>query len=311
MLFGEKAASRVLEIQYAHHLALVDQRNRQFRPRLGICLHVTRILGHIGGEHSLLLLRRVAHDPASQRNLVLEVDILVEAQRESMLQLLPRRIEQQDAEHLVINQAPHQFGDAPQQFVKIQDRCELTGDLIQQKQDARLLSCPCIELGVLAARCHTRPNESENANVFLAESAGLARLDVDHSDHSVLGDQRNGQLRTYVWDALDVAGILTNVIDQHGLTRLRGDASDALADFDPAAFSEFGRIADLKAEAHLLRLFVQQKNGENFVINDLADDFCYTAQGGVQIERRRQHVGYVEQQRLDRQAIRLGDDRTH
>ena len=98
---------------------------------------------------------------------------------------------------------------------------------------------------------------------------------------------------------------------EHRLPQLRGLAGDSLADFDAAPLGEFRRIADLEAEAQLLRLLVEQQNREDLVVDDLADNFGDAAHGRIQIKRGRQHIGHVEQQRLDRQAIRFGKNRTH
>ena len=104
--------ARVLQIQHANDFVLVDKRHGEFGTRLRIGLDVARIFRDVGYQHRLLALRRVADQAAAQRDLMLEMNVLLEAQRESVLQFLARRIEQKDAEHLVIDQAAQQFGDS-------------------------------------------------------------------------------------------------------------------------------------------------------------------------------------------------------
>ena len=50
------------------------------------------------------------------------MNVLVEAQREAMLEFLAGGIEQKNAEHLVIDQSPHQLSNTAEQLVQIQDR---------------------------------------------------------------------------------------------------------------------------------------------------------------------------------------------
>src|SRR4051812_47849891 len=122
MLFGEKTSSCMLEIEHSHDLAFVNQRDRKLRARFRIGLNIARILGYIGNEDGFLGLGSLSHKSATQGYLVLEMSVLIEAQRKTMLQFLAGGVEQQDAEHLVIDQPPHQFADASQQLIQIQYR---------------------------------------------------------------------------------------------------------------------------------------------------------------------------------------------
>ena len=102
-----------------------------------------------------------------------------------------------------------------------------------------------------------------------------------------------------------------HIVNQNRLSQLGCLSRDSLADLDPAALGKFRRISHLKAEPQFLGFFVEQKNRKNLVVDDFADDLGDPAHGRIQVERRGQHVRHVEQQRLDRQAIRFGKDRTH
>src|SRR5438270_12456248 len=107
--------------------------------------------------------------------------------------------------------------------------------------------------------------------MFFSEISRLTRLDIDYADDAVLGDQRNGQLGADVGDSLNVAGVLSDIVDEHGLARLGGLASDSLSYFDAAAVGELRWIANLEAETQFLSLLIQQKDGKNLVINDPAN----------------------------------------
>src|SRR5579864_6073202 len=147
--------------------------------------------------------------------------------------------------------------------------------------------------------------------MLLVEIAGFSRLDIDYADDTVLGHQRDGQFRTDVWHRFDIPRVLRHIINQDRLAELRRLPDYSLAHFDPAAFGKFRRIPDLKAKPQFLCFFVEKQNSENFVIDDFADDLGDAAHSRIQIERRGQCIGDVEQQRLDRQSIRLGNDGTH
>ena len=93
VVFVEKAASRVLQIEHADDLVFVNERYDQFGMGLGVERNVARIFTHIRYQHGLLLLRSIADNTSAERNVVFQLDILVEAHRKAMLQLLPGSIE--------------------------------------------------------------------------------------------------------------------------------------------------------------------------------------------------------------------------
>ena len=88
VLISEEAAPGMLEVEYSNYLALVDQWDYQFRAGLGIGLYIAGIFGHIGDQHALFALGCISHQAATHWDLMLELNILVEAQGEAMLQLL-------------------------------------------------------------------------------------------------------------------------------------------------------------------------------------------------------------------------------
>src|SRR5215831_3664520 len=109
---------------------------------------------------------------------MLEMDVLVKPERETMLQFLARRIEQQDAEHLVVDQSAYQFGDTAEQLIEVQDRRKFARDFIQQQKNPSLLCRSRVELRVFDAGRHARGNQRQYAQMLFGESARLARFDV-------------------------------------------------------------------------------------------------------------------------------------
>src|SRR4030081_3287371 len=112
MLLGEKTTTGMLEVKYTDYLVLVDERDGHFRSGLGVEFHVTRVLGYVRHQYCLFALHCRADHASFQGNVMLQMNVLVKAQREPMLQFLAGRIEQQDAEHLVVDEAAQQFGNA-------------------------------------------------------------------------------------------------------------------------------------------------------------------------------------------------------
>ena len=68
----------------------------------------------------------------------------------------------------------------------------------------------------------------------------------------------------------------------------------------------------MEADSQLLCLLIDQQDGENFIIDDLAHQFSHTSQGGVQVEGGVDYICYFEQQRLHFQLeIGLSDGGFH
>ena len=61
---------------------------------------------------------------------------------------------------------------------------------------------------------------------------------------------------------------VVKIVDQDCLAALHGLSGDALPDLDDDTLGDLGRMSDLKANAQLLRLFVEQQNGKDFVVDD-------------------------------------------
>ena len=147
--------------------------------------------------------------------------------------------------------------------------------------------------------------------MLLGEAAGLVCFQIQHSDDPVLHDQRNGQLRAHVGRAGDVLRMLGHIVHQDGLAALRRLSGDALANLDLHPLCNFARISHLEADSQLLRLFIHQQDGEDFVFNNPTDQFGHPAQGGVQVQGGVDDVRHLKQQRLDFQLVGLGRSGFH
>ena len=91
-----------------------------------------RIFSDVGNQHYFLLLDGVTDNSLANGDVMLEVDVFLKTQGKSMLEFFSGRIHQENAEHLVINQPAKQFGNAFEQFIQVEDGCELTCNLIEQ-----------------------------------------------------------------------------------------------------------------------------------------------------------------------------------
>ena len=66
-----------------------------------------------------------------------------------MLQASAGRVQQQDAEHVVINQPVEQLADALEQSVQVEDGRELTADLVEHGQNPGLARSASVEPRIL------------------------------------------------------------------------------------------------------------------------------------------------------------------
>ena len=121
----------MLQVEDSDYFFLVDQGNRQLRARLRIHRDVALALGNVGHQDRLLHLCGIPDHAAAQRDVVLQMQSLLEALREPVLQLFSRLIQQKNAEHLVVDQPVEQLGDALEQFVEVQNRREFARNLVQ------------------------------------------------------------------------------------------------------------------------------------------------------------------------------------
>ena len=85
--------------------------------------------------------------------------------------------------------------------------------------------------------------------------------------------------------------------DEHGLAGGSGAVPvTPWPTADAQALGNLGRITHLKTDVEFLARLVEQQDGEDFVVDDLADEFGDAAKRGFEIERGVDDVRHFEQQ---------------
>src|SRR5271165_411926 len=268
VVLGEVVTARMLDVENADHLVFIDQRNAQLRAGFRVRHDVAGIFTDIGDEYSLPMLSGVAHQPNAQRDLVLELYVLLEAQGEAVLQEAPGLVEQKDGKHLVIDDAGHQVGNALQQLINVEDGCQLAADFGEQGELSGLARDPRVQTCILDPHGNARGEQRQQTFVLFRKGSRLIGFDVNHPDYFVLGDERHSQLGTDAGGCVDDIVFGTKVVDQHGLARLHRASGDALANFDADALRHLGSVPDLKPYAQLLCFLIQQQYGEDFIVDE-------------------------------------------
>ena len=294
VLFVEERRLRVLQVEHADDAAFVEQRHNQLRARLGIHGDVARILAHVGHVDQPPLAYRRAHQSAADGNAPHGRMRVAESPRIARDQRLAFFVEQHDREHLVVDQPPQQLADLLEQRIQIENRRQLHRNLVQHFEGLRLARDARIQSRVLNRLRDARSRHGEHVQVLVAEEIRLLAFDVHHADEPVLGDQRDGQLRTHLGIGADVVIRLRDVVQQDGLPRERHLSHHSLAHGNAHAL-HLRRVADLEPHAQLVRALIQQKNGEDAVRNEGADQFRGAAEQSLQIEGSIERVGQAHQ----------------
>src|ERR1041385_2606445 len=299
MIVSKVAPAGMLQVEHADDFILVYKRHAKLGARFRIGLDIAWIAGHIRSEHRFFALCRGAHQSAPDGNVVLDLDVLLKTDREAVYQLLLAGVEQQDGEHMVVDDFQQKVADAFEQLVNIEDGGEVAADFVQQRQRAGLLDDPRVQPRILNAHCDTRGNEREQTRMFVLEVSPLAGFQIDHANNAVLVDQRHGQLRAHAGNGLNILGRLGDVIHQDGAALLHSAAGNAFAHFHPDTLGNLRQMADLKAKTQLLRAFVQQQDGENLIVDDAFYHLSHALHERVEIKRGVEHVRHFNEKRLN------------
>jgi hypothetical protein len=122
------------------------------------------------------------------------------------------------------------------------------------------------------------------------EEIRLLALKIQDADEAILGDQWDSKFGADVGVGGNVAFHLGDVVDEHGLSR-KGDLADyAFAEREAHAL-RFRRVTDLKTHPHFVGAVVDEKDREDAVGNDGADELGGAVEQGLQIERGVEGVG--------------------
>ena len=92
--------------------------------------------------------------------------------------------------------------------------------------------------------------------MLLGEVTRLPSFDINHANHPVLDDERDGQLRAHVGNRVDIAFLCRHIIHQDRFPQLSCPACDALAHPYASAFRHIRRVTHLEADSQLLCPFV-------------------------------------------------------
>lgn len=217
-----------------------------------------------------------------------------------MLEVLGAIVPEEDAEHLEVDDALEEVGDALEEIVRVEDAGDLAGDVVEDAERLGLAGDASVEAGVLDGDGHAGGDELEQALVFKGEVAHGFGLEVEDADDLVLDDERDGEFGADVGVGVDVVLGLGDVFDEEGFALEGGLAGDAVAKLDTDAF-DLGGVADLEAHSEVFGAVVDEEDGEDFVVDNGADQVGDAMHEGVEVERGVEGVGeFVEEVDLER-----------
>jgi hypothetical protein len=102
----------VLEVEDADDLAFVDEGNGEFGANLGVGFDVAGVLANIGGKNGFAELGGGADEAFAEGDGAFADDALAEAGGEAVLEELGALVPEEDAEHLEVDDAFEEVGDA-------------------------------------------------------------------------------------------------------------------------------------------------------------------------------------------------------
>ena len=235
MLVGEAVEDRGLEVEHADHAVLVHERHHQLRARLRDEGEVAGILSYVADEDGLLAAGGGADEAlvqADPRLLLLARPVGDGLAQDELALLL---VEEQDAEHLVVDDALDHLGHALQQLVEVQDRRGLLADLVERGEQARVPARLAIQGGVLDGHGQVAGQHEQGGARFGVVGVRVGPFDVEHAHEPVAVDERDGELGPHSGHDGEVPRILAHVGDEERLLLPGGGADDALARLDAQA----------------------------------------------------------------------------
>jgi hypothetical protein len=229
--------------------------------------------------------RRPGHAHAELEPALLH-EALVEAQREGVVQELSLLVPEHDREELEVDQPLDQPRDLEQQLLAVEDRGQLTADLVQQRERARLLAHVLVQPRVLDTVGQVPGDEGQQLLVGVVEVVGVAASHVEDSDGAVLHHQGNSQLGACIGHGADVAAVRPHVVQTQGPLGLGDGADDPLPQPEGPVVADLLGVAHREVEAQLLAQGVQEQDGEGVVGHVLPDTLGHVAHHALQLERR-------------------------
>ena len=292
----EECGARVLKIEHADHALFVEERNHELGARLCIHGQIALVLAHVGDVDGSPLAHGRADQAAGDGDAahgglrVAEPPGVPGDERVALL------IEQHDGEHLVVDEASQQLAHLREQRIEIENRSQFGGDFVEDGQGFCLAGNAGVEARVFDCLRDARCRQREQVKVLGLEEVGLLAFEIQDADEAVLGNERNGELRTDVGVGGDVVFDFGDVVDEHGLAG-EGDLADDAFAKRKAHAGGFGCVADLEAHAQVVGAVVEQEDGEDAVRDDRADQLGGAIEKGLQVERGVERVGHVGEER--------------
>ena len=278
-----------LQVEHADHAVLGDQRDHELGARLRDELEIARVLPHVRHQDGLLGERGGAAEALAERNPRLLLDDAV-ADGLAQDQLAALLVQQQDAEHLVVDHPLHHVGHAVQQLVEVEDGGRLLADLVQRGQEGRVPLGLAVEGRVLDGERQVARQHLESGAGLGVERALVRPLDVEDAHQPVAVHERDRELGPDPGRDRDVARVLGDVLDEHGLPRLGGGADDALTGTQPETPRDAGVVPDeVRGRQRAVRL--GQEDVEDAVVDEPAQQAGDRGQELVRVQDGR-HLGH-------------------
>src|SRR5882757_8605352 len=280
----------VFEVEDADDLAFIDEGNGELGADFGVGFDVARVFADVGSENRFAELGGGADKAFAKSDDAFADDALAEAGGEAMLEVLIAVVPEKDAEHLEVDDALEELGDAFEEIVGVEDAGDLAGDVVEDAEGLGLAGDAGVEAGVFDGDGHARGDKFKEALVFEGEVADGFGLEVEYADDFVLDDERDREFGADVGVGVDVVVGFGDVFDEEGFALERRLADDAAAELDAHAL-DFAGVTDLEAHAEIFGAVVEEEDGEDFVVDDGADEVGDTVHEGVEIEGGVEGVG--------------------
>jgi hypothetical protein len=305
----EGADVGALEIDDADAPVLDEQRDGQLGTHVLDSRDVPRVLAHIGREDRLLVQRGIPDDALAQPHARQVLDLAV-LDRVLHLEHERLRIEQQDAEGAVVDDALGQLRDAREQLVQIQDRRELVADVRQRLEHGGVLPLPLEQARILNGHRDVGAELPQHLHVGLGETSWHVAEEVERPEHPSFASQRNHELGAGSRDRFHVARVVPHVVDDHGRCLSDGGPDERFTGLQPQRVGNRVGVADRVRNPQLAALLGEEVHGERVELDETRDELWDLVQQFVEIEDRR-HLAAKVEKRCQQGAFGGGLARCH
>ena len=266
MLLGEAVEHGRLEVEDTDHPVLVHERHHELGAGLGHQAHVARVLPHVADEHRLPRPDRGAAQPLGDREAAPlprgpEVDGLAQHQ------LVPLLVQEEDAEHLVVDHPLDDLGQPLEQLVEVEDRGRLLADLVERGEEPRVPPRLAVEGRVLDGHREVAGQDLERRAGVGGEGRGRGPSMFSTPTRWSLLTRGMASSATTPGKNGDVARVLGHVGHEDRLPRGRRRPHDPLAHAHPEARGDLEVVA-LHVGRREEAVGVGQEDVEDAVVDD-------------------------------------------